>query len=378
MTDQRGASHSLPVTVAVADQNDEPAILSATDPSSAENQTVVLKIKADDEDREQALRFQLDGGPDAAKFAIDGKSGELSFRKAPNYERPTDADKNNVYEVAVMVRDSAGASARKSLRVRVADANDDPVFTFTPKVKENELEVLAIRAQDEDAKAGQFKMVLVGGEDKKQFAIDVSTGDLSFKKAPNFEKPNDKDRDNVYEVRVRVEDADGGASVQSLFVTVTDSNDPPQFKSPPKVTVDEQQSSVLQVKAVDEDSDSTKIRFALVGGDDLDHFRVNRKTGKLQFRAAPDFEKPADENGDNLYEVEVQAEDESRTVARQMIRVQVADVQEAAPESEKPQPAAEEKNDEGSKQEDAGENAPEPAPEAKKPSEEPKSEKKAA
>jgi hypothetical protein len=39
------------------------------------------------------------GGPDAGKFTIDASTGALSFIKAPNFELPTEAGGNNVYDV---------------------------------------------------------------------------------------------------------------------------------------------------------------------------------------------------------------------------------------------------------------------------------------
>ena len=47
-----------------------------------------------------------------------------------------------------------------------------------------------------------------GGEDADLFRIKSKSGKLYFKEKPNFEYPQDIDRDNIYEVVVRVEDKD--------------------------------------------------------------------------------------------------------------------------------------------------------------------------
>ncbi len=44
-------------------------------------------------------------GPDAADFSID-TGGVLSFKNAPNYESPADANTDNVYMVTVVATDS--------------------------------------------------------------------------------------------------------------------------------------------------------------------------------------------------------------------------------------------------------------------------------
>lgn len=50
------------------------------------------------------LTFSISGGPDAAKFSI-ASNGALSFRASPDYENPTDSDRDNVYAVIVAVSD---------------------------------------------------------------------------------------------------------------------------------------------------------------------------------------------------------------------------------------------------------------------------------
>ena len=47
--------------------------------------------------------FKISGGVDADLFTIDKHTGGLDFIEAPDYENPSDEDKNNVYEVVVTV-----------------------------------------------------------------------------------------------------------------------------------------------------------------------------------------------------------------------------------------------------------------------------------
>jgi VCBS repeat-containing protein len=53
----------------------------------------------------------------------------LSFISAPNFEAPTDADGDNVYEVTVKVTDGAGLFDTQAIAVTVTDSNDAPVST---------------------------------------------------------------------------------------------------------------------------------------------------------------------------------------------------------------------------------------------------------
>ena len=65
------------------------------------------------------------GGPDGGKFAIEQPPGALTFKAAPNFEAPGDADKDNVYEVTVSVADNNGNRGTKGVKVTVTDADED-------------------------------------------------------------------------------------------------------------------------------------------------------------------------------------------------------------------------------------------------------------
>ncbi|MHB8973952.1 MAG: DUF4347 domain-containing protein [Pirellulaceae bacterium] len=114
--------------------NDVPVITSngggATATTSvAENTTAVTTVTTTDADLPvQTLAYSISGGADAAKFAIDGATGELSFLTAPNYEVPTDAGANNVYDVTVHVADGVGGTDTQAISVTVTDAVEGNVL----------------------------------------------------------------------------------------------------------------------------------------------------------------------------------------------------------------------------------------------------------
>lgn len=70
------------------------------------------------------------------------------------------------------------------------------------------------------------------------------------------------------------------------------------------------------------DADGDDLRFWIDGGADSALFRIDADTGALAFRAAPDYEAPADNDGDNVYEVGVSATD-GTDAARQTVSVTV-------------------------------------------------------
>jgi len=87
-------------------------------------------------------------------------------------------------------------------------------------------------------------------------------------------------------------------------------NEPPTIISPATVSVSENQTSVIDVQATDDnDAEGAGLTFSLTGGADLAHLGIFANTGVIVFNGPPDFENPVDSNGNNDYEVQVTVTD---------------------------------------------------------------------
>ncbi len=95
----------------------------------AENTTAVTTVTATDVDAGQTKTFSISGGADKALFEIDGTTGVLTFKTAPDFETKADANTDNVYEVTVKVKDGATPvlSDTQDISVNVTDVNEAPV-----------------------------------------------------------------------------------------------------------------------------------------------------------------------------------------------------------------------------------------------------------
>ena len=166
------------------------------------------------------------GGADAGKFTIGSNTGALSFITAPNFELPTDAGGNNVYDVTVQVSDGHGGTDSQAIAVTVTNTNDVPTITSngsgaaaSVSVLENSTAVTTVAATDPDA--GQtLSYSIIGGADAGKFTIASNTGTLSFITAPNFDLPIDVDGNNVYDVTVQISDGVDGVDTQAIAVKV--------------------------------------------------------------------------------------------------------------------------------------------------------------
>ena len=72
------------------------------------------------------------------------------------------------------------------------------------------------------------------------------------------------------------------------------------------------------------------VTFTITGGDDAAMFSVTTG-GLLTFNAAPDYESPTDFDGNNVYEVQVTADDGNGNTTTQFISVSVTPVNDNNP-----------------------------------------------
>ena len=445
-SDGDGGTDSLALRVTVTDvandtpppPNRAPAFTTPAAQSVPENTTAVVKFEDSDPDNDP-VAFTITGGADAARFVLIGEL--LAFRAAPDFEAPADADGNNVYEVTVEASDERGGTASLALQVAVTDvtepvsgdlrlaggssalegrvevyhsgqwgtvcddfweatdatvacrqlgyhsgtaleeahfgrgsgpiwlddvgctgsesrlidcprpshrgvgrhncnhgedagvrctANAAPAFTTAAaqSVPENTRAVASLGASDPNGDPVTF--AITGGADAAHFTL--TAGWLVFRAAPDYEAPADANGDNVYEVTVEASDGDGGTDSLALRVTVTDvandtpppPNRAPAFTTPAAQSVPENTTAV--VKFEDGDPDNDPVAFTITGGADAARFVLIGEL--LAFRAAPDYEAPADADGNNLYEVTVEASDGRGGTASLALQVTVTDVAE--------------------------------------------------
>lgn len=184
--------------------------------------------------------------------------------------------------------------------------------TASISIPENLVAVMNVTAIDAYSPS-PLRFGLAGGVDVGLFTIDAITGAIAFAVAPDFETPRDANGDNVYEVIVAVTDGEL-SSAQNLSVSVANVNEGVTISSElgadaVSLVLEENLTAVNIVAATDLDGDA--VIFAITGGPDAGLFMINAATGILSFRAALDYEAPADAGHDNIYDVVVQASDGS-------------------------------------------------------------------
>jgi Ca2+-binding RTX toxin-like protein len=188
----------------------------------AENSAAVTTVTS--MDPEGAGRsYAISGGADSALFSIDPVSGVLSFIAAPDFEKPKDADGDNIYDVVVSVSDGRLRDSQK-LAITVTNVNEAPRITSNgaggiASVTVNENTTIVTTVTSDDPEGAALTYSISGGADAALFKIDPATGVLSFVEAPNFEALQDLNADNVYDVTVTASDGTS-SDVQAISVVI--------------------------------------------------------------------------------------------------------------------------------------------------------------
>ena len=308
-TDSGGRSHRLDVTVAVTEVDEGPEISGTTAYIVAEGQELsgAAFSATDPEDPTIEVTNWRTSGTDGGDFTMS-EDGELSFRSTPDYERPADSNRDNVYIFTVQVSDG-GNYGSLNVMVTVTDLNEsNPEVSGMDalSVRENVTSTLyTYSARDMDL--GAEISWSVRGNDSDDFSISEE-GELSFSSNPDHEQPADSNRDNVYEITVVASDGQNEGTLD-VTVTVTEVNEGPDISGRDTLTVSENYEAVLAAySATDPEDTSAEITSWSVTGRDGGDFTIN-DLGELTFRSPPDYERPADSDRDNEYEVTVRASD---------------------------------------------------------------------
>ena len=323
------------ITITVADLNDEsPQFTSASslvlDYTSVAVDTTIYTVQATDADAGDQITYTLSGA-DQQHFSFAASSGELAFVQAPSLESPKDDNGDNSYELVITATDSAGNSSDLDLSISVVDdTGSAPTFdqaSATVNVDEN-IAGTIYTAQASDVDAGDTLTYSISGTDSSLFTIGSSSGELSFKTAPDYENPSDNGKDNTYELSITATDSMAKQAQQSLTISINNLNDnAPQFDlSANSFDVAENTTAVTTVSASDADGDD--LTFSLTNSTDSNLFTLDSTSGALAFISAPDFETPQDSNADNTYDLELNVFDGANTTT-QSVSVTVTNVDES-------------------------------------------------
>ena len=128
VSDGKGGTDSIDVTIVVTDVDEAPTVTGAEEISVPEQVSGILATYEANDPENGDNRWTL-SGVDATAFDIE--AGALAFRSPPDFETPTDANRDNSYELAVSASDGVHTSTL-DIVVNITDLDESPSPTPTP------------------------------------------------------------------------------------------------------------------------------------------------------------------------------------------------------------------------------------------------------
>ena len=354
VTDPSGLEDTIIVTITATDVDEAPSVkganptdgpvtthtvaeggmlLDEADPTNADNNPFSYQAVATDDPAVEVVSLLLNGD-DAAAFKLvdlDGTGSDvvygLAFEEAPNFESPTDANKDNAYKVKVVARDDAGNRSETDVTVTVTNSEEEGEVKLSSIQPAVETELTAMVSDPDGGVTNvrwqwQSAPTRAGSWDDIDDATSATytptagdpadeddTGDIGnyLRVAVTYndaQMPDDKSSKDVIE-GLRTLEAISKNAVRELPET----NAAPVFTER-SVTREVPENTPAgdsvgdPVKATDADEDL--LSYTLSGGADMGAFEVDLETGQIE---VGDDTKLNFEGDQKTYTVEVKAED---------------------------------------------------------------------
>ena len=262
-------------------------------------------------------------GPDTATWSLEGadaedfnisSGGELTFNTSPDFEAPADADTNNTYMVTVKA-EAGGEMDTQDVTVTVTDVGEIGMLEGTESISYAENVTMTVATYTVSGGDGSTIDWSLDGADASQFMLDGTGMDrmLKFKSAPDYEMPRgaamSDTNTNTYMVTVKAS-AGGKMDMVGVTVTVTDVSELGTLTADMDSPISYMENGTMTVATYTvSGGDGSTVNWSLDGADSsqftLEGTGMSRM---LKFSSAPDYEAPADADGDNVYMVTVKAE----------------------------------------------------------------------
>ncbi len=282
--------------------------------------TVIHTYQAIDLDANDVVHYSLAAFGDNSQFSIGDLSGDLKFISTPNFENPMDNNDDGIYNLKIIAF-ANGKFDTRSVNITLNNVNEgNPSFTSESfaLIAENtpiNTNLKTINATDIDSRTDFVHYFLIASQaDNVNFAINSLTGAISNKINLNYE---DK---NIYNLIITAS-TPSGTTIQNFTLSLSDvSEGLISFTAGPSlVSISENYNlnfAITSFTAADPDSKDI-IRINIESFADGALFSIDSATGALKFaNSAPNFEQPADANGDNIYVVRIKATSSDSFVIR--------------------------------------------------------------
>ena len=271
-----------------------------------ENGTAVLNVSAGESER---VSWSVTG-VDGAHFSIDG-SGALIFHTAPDWEAPSDADTDNIYQISIIATNNESHQRQVNFVVEVLDDNVRPEgitlsTNVIPETTTINSVVGTLSSVDLDLEDTHTYVLVDGIGSDNNNSFTLSGDQLILMEALDHESNAN------YSIRVSTTDNKGLSHEQELSLVISDENEVPtdvQFTSADPsddaaFNENIKSGTFIGTLSTSDPDQGDSFSYSLVAGEgNLDNTFFSIDDNQLTINHSPDFESKSN------YEIRVRAVD---------------------------------------------------------------------
>ncbi len=270
----------------------------------AEGSTMLLNLAGNDTDPDDGLdltSLTIIAGPTNGTIDSINNDGTVTYTH--------DGSETLTDSFTYSIKDLAGATSNTTtVNVTITPTNDPPIAqpdNFI--VLEGSTSTLNLASNDMDIDTGLDLTTITIVSSPTNGTIDsINTdGTVTY--------THDGSETLTGSFTYTIQDLAGTVSNSATVnLTITPQNDAPIITSDggggnATVSVIEGNTTATDVNAFD--AEGTPLAYSIIGGADAGLFGIDASTGLLTFNTAPELQTPSDSNGDNIYDIVVQASD---------------------------------------------------------------------
>ena len=274
--DDRRGRDNISVEIAVTDVDEAPVVFGEDRVEYVENSvSQVAVFTAEDPEGSRSLTWSV-SGEDGRLFSIGG--GALTFLAPPDYEKPSDAGRDNEYSVVVEASDGSNVGSSEFV-VTVTDADDEGTIRLSSDTPMVSVELVATLS-DQDDGVSNVEWSWESSRDGGGWGIIEGATESAY-------RPVAGDLGSHLRVKASYADTHGSdqsASVESKAAVAEAPNRPPAFKrSAATFTIAEGSATGVEVgeALIAEDPDGDALSYSLTG-EDAKYFDIGTAGGVIR------------------------------------------------------------------------------------------------
>jgi len=300
VSDRGGLSASGTVQVRVNPVNDPPTLRAIPPVAFDEDgsaQVTLTEYVSDPDNAPQEMRWAFTG---ATNVKVEVAQGTATFTAEPNW--------NGTETLTLTVSDPGGLSAQTTVRVRVNPVNDPPTLRAVPPVAFDEDGSTTVQVSDYvtdiDNTPEQMRWSVSGNA---RVSVRFSGGTATFSAERNW--------NGEETLTLTVRDPDGATASQQVRVMVRPTNDPPEARDVPDISLESGGRTEIDLSPYATDPDGDALRWEVSG--QTGSLTVTISGARLQVTA------PAGSSGTSIITLTVTDPAGAQATARVRVNVRV-------------------------------------------------------